>query len=87
MKLKYFFLSCFALVFYNACKQSDAVILFEPSPTNNPEITVTTVVTGNDVIWGMELLPNGDLIYGEKKREKFILKEANRLFPLMVSQP
>ena len=67
MKLKYFFLSCFALVFYNACKQSDAAFLPETTPANNPEITVTTVVTGNDVIWGMELLPNGDLIYGEKK--------------------
>lgn len=81
MKLKYFFLSCFALVFYNACKQSDAVILSEPSPANNPEITVTTVVTGNDVIWGMELLPNGDLIYGEKKG-KIYIKRGEQTIPL-----
>ncbi|MDP4851994.1 MAG: PQQ-dependent sugar dehydrogenase [Saprospiraceae bacterium] len=74
-------MSCFALVFYNACKQSDAVILFEPSPTNNPEITVTTVVTGNDVIWGMELLPNGDLIYGEKKG-KIYIKRGEQTIPL-----
>ena len=67
MRLKYFFLCCFALVFYNASKQYDATFLPEVTLANDPEITVTTIVTGNDVIWGMELLPNGDLIYGEKK--------------------
>ena len=81
MKLKYFFLSCFTLVFYNACKQSDAAFLPETTPANNPEITVTTVVTGNDVIWGMELLPNGDLIYGEKKG-KIYIKRGEQTIPL-----
>jgi glucose/arabinose dehydrogenase len=72
MRLKYFFLSCFALVFYNASKQYDANFLPEVTLANDPEITVTTIVTGNDVIWGMELLPNGDLIYGEKKGKIYI---------------
>jgi glucose/arabinose dehydrogenase len=72
MRLKYFFLSCFALVFYNASKQYDATLLPEVTLANDPEITVTTIVTGNDVIWGMELLPNGDLIYGEKKGKIYI---------------
>ena len=72
MRLKYFFLSCFALVFYNASKQYDATFLPEVTLANDPEITVTTIVTGNDVIWGMELLPNGDLIYGEKKGKIYI---------------
>jgi glucose/arabinose dehydrogenase len=72
MRLKYFFLSCFALVFYNASKQYDTAFLPEVTLANDPEITVTTIVTGNDVIWGMELLPNGDLIYGEKKGKIYI---------------
>lgn len=72
MRLKYFFLCCFALVFYNASKQYDATFLPEVTLANDPEITVTTIVTGNDVIWGMELLPNGDLIYGEKKGKIYI---------------
>ena len=72
MRLKYFFLCCFALVFYNASKQYDATFLPEVTLSNDPEITVTTIVTGNDVIWGMELLPNGDLIYGEKKGKIYI---------------
>ena len=72
MRLKYFFLCCFALVFYNASKQYDATFLPELTLANDPEITVTTIVTGNDVIWGMELLPNGDLIYGEKKGKIYI---------------
>jgi glucose/arabinose dehydrogenase len=72
MRLNYFFLCCFALVFYNASKQYDATFLPEVTLANDPEITVTTIVTGNDVIWGMELLPNGDLIYGEKKGKIYI---------------
>jgi glucose/arabinose dehydrogenase len=75
MRLKYFFLSCFALVFYNA------TFLPEVTLANDPEITVTTIVTGNDVIWGMELLPNGDLIYGEKKG-KIYIKRGEQTIPL-----
>ena len=81
MRLKYFFLCCFALVFYNASKQYDATFLPETSLANDPEITVTTIVTGNDVIWGMELLPNGDLIYGEKKG-KIYIKRGEQTIPL-----
>lgn len=81
MRLKYFFLSCFALVFYNASKQYDATLLPEVTLENDPEITVTTIVTGNDVIWGMELLPNGDLIYGEKKG-KIYIKRGEQTIPL-----
>lgn len=81
MRLKYFFLCCFALVFYNASKQNDATFLPEVTLANDPEITVTTIVTGNDVIWGMELLPNGDLIYGEKKG-KIYIKRGEQTIPL-----
>ena len=81
MRLKYFFLCCFALVFYNASKQYDTAFLPEVTLANDPEITVTTIVTGNDVIWGMELLPNGDLIYGEKKG-KIYIKRGEQTIPL-----
>lgn len=81
MKLKYVFLSCFALVFYNACKQYEAAFLPETAPANDPEMLITTVVTSNDVIWGMELLPNGDLIYGEKKG-KIYIKRGEQTIPL-----
>ena len=81
MRLKYFFLCCFALVFFNASKQSETAFLPVSTLANDPEITVTTVVTGNDVIWGMELLPNGDLIYGEKKG-KIYIKRGEQTIPL-----
>jgi glucose/arabinose dehydrogenase len=81
MRLEYFFLCCFALVFYNASKQYDATFLPATTLANDPEITVTTIVTGNDVIWGMELLPNGDLIYGEKKG-KIYIKRGEQTIPL-----
>ena len=69
------------MVFYNASKQYDATFLPEVTLANDPEITVTTIVTGNDVIWGMELLPNGDLIYGEKKG-KIYIKRGEQTIPL-----
>ena len=36
-------------------------------PTGDPVITVETLLTGYEIIWGMDFLPNGDLIFGEKR--------------------
>ncbi len=39
----------------------------EEEPLADPEITITTVVTGYEIIWGMDFLPGGDMIFGEKR--------------------
>jgi aldose sugar dehydrogenase len=36
-------------------------------PKGEPQITFNTLITGYDIIWGMDFLPNGDLIFGEKR--------------------
>ena len=41
-----------------------------PTPT---ELQVTTVLTGYEVIWGMDFLPNNDLIFTEKRGKLYRL--------------
>jgi aldose sugar dehydrogenase len=35
--------------------------------TGVPQLTQKTILTGYEIIWGMDFLPNGDLIFGEKQ--------------------
>lgn len=60
MKFSFVILICFSFV---ACKKDQA----ETPVTGVPEIEVKTVLSGYEIIWGMDFLPNGDLIFGEKK--------------------
>lgn len=36
-------------------------------PEREPQLAFNTIVTGYEIIWGMDFLPNGDLIFGEKR--------------------
>ncbi len=36
-------------------------------PTAAPEVITETILTGYEVIWGMDFLPNGDLLFAEKR--------------------
>lgn len=35
--------------------------------TGVPQFTIKTILTDYEIIWGMDFLPNGDLIFGEKQ--------------------
>ena len=35
--------------------------------TGNPLLKMNTLLTGYEIIWGMDFLPDGDLIFGEKR--------------------
>jgi len=39
----------------------------EEDLTGVPLLTMKTVLTGYEIIWGMDFIPNGDLIFGEKR--------------------
>lgn len=49
------------LLFY-ACKKDS-----EGDPVGDPQVNIKTILTGYEIIWGMDFLPNGDLIFGEKR--------------------
>ena len=39
-------------------------------PTSNvpdPVISFNTILSGYEIIWGMNVLPNGDLLFGERR--------------------
>jgi glucose/arabinose dehydrogenase len=39
----------------------------EESPSGTPVFKTETILTGYEIIWGMDFLPSGDLIFGEKR--------------------
>jgi hypothetical protein len=37
-----------------------------PPPTGIPDITITTLLNNQGVIWGFDVLPNGNLLFTQK---------------------
>lgn len=50
------------IMLLNGCREEARL-----EETGPPQITTETILTGYDIIWGMDFLPNGDLIFGEKR--------------------
>jgi glucose/arabinose dehydrogenase len=50
------------LSFFNACTGDSEMLPQEP-----PLTATETILTGYEIIWGFDFLPDGDLIFGEKK--------------------
>ncbi|MBO0932578.1 PQQ-dependent sugar dehydrogenase [Fibrella aquatilis] len=51
-----------------ACTRTADPISDPTPPTNpTPAVQTKTLLTGYEIIWGMDFLPNGDLIFGEKR--------------------
>jgi glucose/arabinose dehydrogenase len=72
-KVKYIFILSI-LVLSLGCKKektnSTEELLVEPT------IELETIISNYEIIWGMDFLPNGDLIFGEK-RGRLYLKKPN----------
>jgi glucose/arabinose dehydrogenase len=45
-------------------------------PATTPKIEITTPVTGYEVIWGMDFLPNGDMLFTEKRGKMYRLSNG-----------
>lgn len=54
-----------ALLLLTACEKKSPSIPEEENIT--PEISISAVVTGYEIIWGFDFLPNGDMIFVEKR--------------------
>jgi aldose sugar dehydrogenase len=62
MKIKTFILLTQLAIISGSCtKETNEV------PVEEPQISYNTLLTGYEIIWGMDFLPNGDLIFGEKR--------------------
>jgi len=62
MKNKILILSGLTLFILYSCKKET-----EADLTGVPQLTIKTILTGYEIIWGMDFLPDGDLIFGEKR--------------------
>ncbi|MBM3177098.1 MAG: PQQ-dependent sugar dehydrogenase [Bacteroidetes bacterium] len=79
MKCKDFWFGIMLLVF-TSCENPDDTVL----TTVEPQIETSTVINGFEIIWGMDVLPNGDLIFGEKRGKMYLLKN-NQTSPIEIS--
>ncbi|MEZ0485089.1 PQQ-dependent sugar dehydrogenase [Fibrella aquatica] len=55
---------------FTACKQTEIVDTGDTlitAPVGTPTVRTQTLLTGYDIVWGMDFLPNGDLLFGEKR--------------------
>ena len=52
-------------------KKAQPVDPVTPTPAGPPTLETTTLLSGYEIIWGMDFLPNGDLLFGEKRGRLF----------------
>ncbi|MCU0378675.1 MAG: PQQ-dependent sugar dehydrogenase [Bacteroidales bacterium] len=52
-----------------ACSEEEPLV-----STEEPTVEIKTILTGYEIIWGMDFLPNGDLIFGEKRGKLYLRK-------------
>lgn len=71
MKYSKYFLVLILITLAHSCKKEE----FTANSSEIPAIEIEKVVDNYEIIWGMDFLPNGDLIFGEK-RGKMYLKTA-----------
>ena len=57
-----------------ACKKENTNSINPISVITEPTLEFETIVNNYEIIWGMDFLPNGDLIFGEKKGKLYIKK-------------
>jgi glucose/arabinose dehydrogenase len=62
------------LIFFSLCSCNKET---GPDLTGVPVLETKTILTGYEIIWGMDFLPNGDLIFGEKRGKLYRKSDEN----------
>lgn len=62
-------------MFNASCTDKDLKIP-EDEVLTEPEITITTILSDYEIIWGMDFLPDGDMIFGEKRGKLYRLSKG-----------
>lgn len=77
MKIKALTLLASGMFFLYSCSKEPEIDLTGNPPedtTSVPQISTKVILTGYEIIWGMDFLPNGDLVFGEKRGKLYIKK-------------
>lgn len=69
----YLFLIIINITTFISCKKDNLTIV---NQNIDPIIEIETIISNYEIIWGMDFLPNGDLLFGEK-RGKLYIKYSN----------
>ncbi len=60
---------CLVMIIVTSCSKKSST---PPEENNNPpQLTISTVLSGYEIIWGMDFLPNGDLVFTEKRGKMY----------------
>lgn len=60
-------------------EQEENKVVVPPTPNApDPVVSFNTILSGYEIIWGMDVLPNGDLLFGER-RGKLYLRSGDKL--------
>jgi len=60
---------CLVMIMVTSCSKKSST---PPEENNNPpQLTISTVLSGYEIIWGMDFLPNGDLVFTEKRGKMY----------------
>lgn len=55
------------MLLFTQCQKKSEIQGPVPPPVGPPSLEITTLLTGYEIIWGMDFLPNGDLLFSEKR--------------------
>jgi glucose/arabinose dehydrogenase len=74
MKIREIIIFCLGLLLLQSCNKVNVNDPGEELPNDStgiPRLTINTILTGYEIIWGMDFLPDSDLIFGEKQGKLF----------------
>jgi glucose/arabinose dehydrogenase len=63
------------MLFLQACNRETVRELTEIDQSEVPRYSVKTIVTGYEIIWGMDFLPGGDLLFNEKRGKLYRMSQ------------
>lgn len=70
----------FFLISIIACSKKQSADTFDL--ISEPKIKIDTLLSGYEIIWGMDFFPNGDLIFNEKKGSLYIRTVAGNIIEI-----
>lgn len=89
--LAFFIAASFLFALASCSKKDDASTevppVITPPLTGTPNITITTLLSNQGIIWGFDILPNGNLLYTQKTGSLYLFDTATRSTTLISGLP
>jgi len=89
--LSFFIAASFLFALASCSKKDDAATevppVITPPLTGTPTITTTTLLNNQGIIWGFDILPNGNLLYTQKTGSMYLFDTTTRSTTLISGLP